>query len=446
MSNGTSSDFRAEFACSEGCDFRASLLDVVYRCPRCGGLLEVAHDVAALRTVPAAEWKRRFETRFGSARLPDASGVWGKREWAYPQLPIEDIVSLGEGRVPLKPLPRMAAELGLAALELKECGVSPTGSFKDWGMTVLVSAVKHMRARGVPLRAVACASTGDTSAALSAYCAAAGIPAVVFLPRNKVSLAQLVQPIANGARVLSLDTDFDGCMKLVQAVTADTGLYLANSMNSLRIEGQKMVAVELCQDLGWEPPDWVVIPGGNLGNASALGKGFELMFELGLISRRPRIAVAQAQKANPLARSFRGGFQELVPLQAEPTLASAIQIGNPVSFKRAVKVLKAFDGVVEDASESELANAAARADREGTFTCPHTGVALAALEKLVARGVIARGSKVVVVSTAHGLKFADFKVGYHRGALADVASQFANPPVELPATLDAVRGALADLG
>ncbi|GHG99813.1 threonine synthase [Comamonas sp. JC664] len=446
MSNGTSSDFRAEFACSEGCDFRASLLDVVYRCPRCGGLLEVAHDVAALRTVPAAEWKRRFETRFGSARLPEGSGVWGKREWAYPQLPTEDIVSLGEGRVPLKPLPRMAAELGLAALDLKECGVSPTGSFKDWGMTVLVSAVKHMRARGVPLRAVACASTGDTSAALSAYCAAAGIPAVVFLPRDKVSLAQLVQPIANGARVLSLDTDFDGCMKLVQAVTADTGLYLANSMNSLRIEGQKMVAVELCQDLGWEPPDWVVIPGGNLGNASALGKGFELMFELGLISRRPRIAVAQAQKANPLARSFRGGLQELVPLQAEPTLASAIQIGNPVSFKRAVKVLKAFDGVVEDASESELANAAARADREGTFTCPHTGVALAALEKLVARGVIARGAKVVVVSTAHGLKFADFKVGYHRGALAGVVSQFANPPVELPATLEAVKGALADLG
>jgi threonine synthase len=246
--------------------------------------------------------------------------------------------------------------------------------------------------------------------------------------------------------VLSLDTDFDGCMKLVQAVTADTGLYLANSMNSLRIEGQKMVAVELCQDLGWEPPDWVVIPGGNLGNASALGKGFELMLELGLITKRPRIAVAQAQRANPLARSFRGGFQELVPMQAEKTLASAIQIGNPVSFKRAVRILKAFDGVVEEATESELSNAAARADREGTFTCPQTGVALAAVEKLVAQGVIAKGASVAVVATAHGLKFADFKVGYHRGTLADVTSRYANPPVELPASLDAVRGALADLG
>ncbi|HSP80590.1 MAG TPA: threonine synthase [Myxococcaceae bacterium] len=438
-------DFHAEYACSEGCGFRASLLEVVYRCPRCQGLLEVAHDVEALRTVPAEEWKRRFEQRFGSARLPYASGVWGKHEWVYPQLPAEDVVSLGEGRVPLKGLPRMAAELGLGSLELKECGISPTGSFKDWGMTVLVSAVKHMRARGVPIRAVACASTGDTSAALAAYCAAAGIPSVVFLPRDKVSLSQLVQPVANGARVLSLDTDFDGCMKLVQQVTQDAGLYLANSMNSLRLEGQKVVAIELCQDLGWEPPDWVVIPGGNLGNASALGKGFELMYALGLISRRPRLAVAQAQRANPLARAFRGGFRELVPVKAEKTLASAIQIGNPVSYRRAVRMLQAFEGVVEEATESELANAAARADREGTFACPHTGVALAALEKLVAQGVIGRGERVVVVSTAHGLKFPDFKVGYHRGTLADVESGRANPPRELPAELDAIRDALADL-
>ncbi|RJS16872.1 threonine synthase [Corallococcus sp. H22C18031201] len=435
----------ADYACSEGCGFRASLLDIVYRCPRCGSLLEVAHDLEALRATPASEWKRRFEGRFGAARIPDASGVWGKREWAYPQLPVEDIVSLGEGRVPLKALPRMASALGLGALDLMECGVSPTGSFKDWGMTVLVSAVKHLRSRGVPVRAVACASTGDTSAALAAYCAAAGIPAVVFLPRDKVSLAQLVQPIANGARVLSLDTDFDGCMRLVQAVTADTGLYLANSMNSLRIEGQKMIAVELCQDLGWEPPDWVVIPGGNLGNASALGRGFELMLSLGLITRRPRIAVAQAQRANPFARAFRGGFREWVPMQAEHTLASAIQIGNPVSFRRAVRMLQAFEGVVEEATESELANAAARADREGTFACPQTGVALAAVEKLVARGVIARDARVAVISTAHGLKFADFKVGYHRSGLADVASAYANPPVNLPAELDAVKAALADL-
>lgn len=441
----TTTPFHAEFACSEGCDFRASLREVVYRCPHCQGLLEVVHDLEALRRVPAAEWRQIFARRFGSSRVPYASGVWGKHEWVYPQLPAEHIVSLGEGRVPLKPLPRMASELGLGALHLKECGVTPTGSFKDWGMTVLVSAVKHMRATGVPIRAVACASTGDTSAALAAYCAAAGIPSVVFLPRDKVSLSQLVQPVSNGARVLSLDTDFDGCMRLVQQVTQDSGLYLANSMNSLRIEGQKVVAIELCQDLDWEPPDWVVIPGGNLGNASALGKGFELMHALGVISRKPRIAVAQAQRANPLVQAYRGGFRELVPMQAQKTLASAIQIGNPVSYKRAVRVLKAFEGAVDEATESELANAAARADREGTFTCPHTGVALAVLEKLVAQGVIAQGSRVAVIATAHGLKFPDFKVGYHRQSLAEVTSRWANPPLELPADLDSVRKALDGL-
>src|SRR3954468_1124208 len=437
-----SAALRAELRCAQGCDFRAPWTEVVYRCPSCGGLLEVAHDVQALQRTSADEWKRRFAERRASARLPHASGVWGKKEWVLPELPDTDVVSLAEGNNPLLPLPRMAAALGLAEVDLKQCGVSATGSFKDLGMTVLVSAVKHMRSRGQRIRAVACASTGDTSAALAAYCAAASIPSVVFLPRDKVSLSQLVQPIANGALVLSLDTDFDGCMRIVQEVTRDGSLYLANSMNSLRIEGQKIVAVELCEQLGWEVPDWVVIPGGNLGNASALGRGFELLLATGLISRRPRIAVAQAQKANPLYRAFQRGFADLQPVKAERTLASAIQIGDPVSIHRAVRVLKAFGGVVEQASESELANAAARADREGAFACPHTGVALAALEKLAAAGTIPRGSRVAVISTAHGLKFPDFKVGYHRSALPEVQSGAPNPPLEVPARVDDVRAAL----
>lgn len=443
------SGLSAVYACGEGCDFRAPLTEVVYRCPKCQGLLEVRHDLAALKKTPGETWKRLFAERYGAPRLPYASGIWGKHEWVYPQLPPERIVSLGEGHLPLLPLPRMGEQLGLSALDLKQCGISATASFKDLGMTVLVSAVNHLRAQGGKVRAIACASTGDTSAALSAYCAAARIPCVVFLPKNKISLSQLVQPISNGALVLSLDTDFDGCMKLVQEVTGDGALYLANSMNSLRLEGQKIVAVELCQQLGWEAPDWIVIPGGNLGNASALGRGLELMLELGLIARRPRIAVAQAQKANPLFRAFQKGADALEPVQAQRTLASAIQIGDPVSFKRAMKVLKTFDGVVEEATESELANAAARADLEGGFTCPQTGVALAALEKLVAKGIIARGSKVAVISTAHGLKFPEFKVGYHQGALAEVDSRFQNPPIELPAEVAAVKAALAsrlDLG
>jgi threonine synthase len=436
--------FQSRFVCSEGCDFHAPLTQVVYRCGSCGALLEVEHELAALAERSAHDWKELFAARYGEAQLPFASGIWGKKEWVYPELAPSEIVSLGEGHVPLLPLPRLARALGLSKVDLKQCGISATGSFKDLGMTVLVSAVNRMRARGQAVRAIACASTGDTSAALSAYCAAAGIPSVVMLPRAKVSLAQLVQPVSNGALVLSLDTDFDGCMKLVQEVTRDESLYLANSMNSLRLEGQKIVAVELCQQLGWQVPDWVVIPGGNLGNAAALGKGFELMLKLGLITRRPRIAVAQARAANPLFRAFKTGFAQLSPMQAGATLATAIQIGDPVSLRRAIKVLKAFDGVVDDASESELANAAARADREGAFTCPQTGVALAVLEKLAASGVIAKGATVAVISTAHGLKFADFKQGYHRAALAQVSADHANPPVELPATVAAVQKVLSE--
>ena len=195
---------------------------------------------------------------------------------------------------------------GLSDVFVKECGVTHTGSFKDLGMTVLVSAVKEMRARGTPVRAVACASTGDTSAALSAYCAAADVPSVVLLPRGKISTAQLVQPISNGALVLELDTDFDGCMKVVRDLSRTKDIYLANSMNSLRIEGQKTASIEIAQQLGWRSPDWIVIPGGNLGNASAVGKGFLLMKELGVVDRLPRLVVAQAAHANPLWKATSG--------------------------------------------------------------------------------------------------------------------------------------------
>jgi threonine synthase len=445
-----SSPFRAWFRCAQGCEFRAEPTEVVYRCPRCQGLLEVEHDLAALRQRTAEEWKALFDERFRRGPWPLGSGVWGKKEWVFPQLPLESVVSMYEGGSPLLRLDGYAREIGLSEVWLKECGVTHTGSFKDLGMTVLVSAVKEMRARGTPIRAVACASTGDTSAALAAYCAAAAIPSVVLLPRGKVTVAQLVQPISHGALVLELDTDFDGCMRVVQELSASPGVYLANSMNSLRIEGQKTLSVELCQQLGWSAPDWIVIPGGNLGNASAVGRGFQLMKDLGVISRLPRLAVAQAERANPLFLAWsreRAGRRvseiEVEPVEARPTLASAIQIGAPVSARRALRALEALDGVVEQATEQELADAAARADRHGAFACPHTGVALAALEKLAARGVVRRDERVVVVSTAHGLKFSDFKVGYHRKQLAGVTSRLENPSVRVAPTLGAVQDAIA---
>ncbi len=434
--------YHSWFECIRGCNRRYSIYDIVYRCEDCGGLLDVEHDLEALKDRSAAEWKALFEQRTRSIEWPYGSGVWGKKEWVCPQIEVANVVSLGEGNTPLLPVSPPLAGEGLPDLWVKQCGTSHTGSFKDLGMTVLVSVVRQMIADGKPIRAVACASTGDTSAALAAYCAAASIPAIVFLPRGKVSTAQLAQPIAHGALVLALDTDFDGCMRIVQQVTADETIYLANSMNSLRIEGQKTVAIEIVQQLGWEVPDWVVIPAGNLGNVSALGRGFLMMRKLGLIDRLPRIVCAQAANANPLYLSYLTGFEEYRPVPAQKTLASAIQIGAPVSYERAVKVLRVFDGVVEQANEDELADAAARADRAGLYCCPQTGVALAALFKLVKGGMILPEHRVVVISTAHGLKFTGFKVGYHEGTLVDLVARHANPPLELPADVLAVSRAI----
>jgi threonine synthase len=434
--------YQAWFECIRGCGERFALDEVIYTCPRCGGLLDVEHDIEALRDRSALDWIALFDGRMRTNEWPYGSGVWGKKEWVLPTLDNENVVSMYEGHTNLFWAERLGEELGLDDLWIKLCGNTHTGSFKDLGMTVLISQVRQMRADGAPIRAVACASTGDTSAALAAYGAAAGIPTIVFLPRGKVSTAQLVQPIANGALVLALDTDFDGCMAIVKEVTADRRIYLANSMNSLRMEGQKTVGIEIVQQFDWEVPDWIVIPVGNLGNVSALGKGLLLMRDLGLIDRLPRILCAQAARANPLYLSYLGGFRDYRPVKAERTAASAIQIGNPVSYERAVKVLRQLGGVVEQASEQELADACARADRTGLYACPHTGVALAALFKTIARGDIRSGERVVVISTAHGLKFTDFKVAYHDRTLADVDSRYANPPLELPADAGVVQAAI----
>ncbi|MCB1138543.1 MAG: threonine synthase [Leptospiraceae bacterium] len=435
--------FRAQLQCIE-CGETYDLYQVLYRCRKCDGLIDVVHDFQALKQIPAGKWKDTFSDRFRYPGFPYSSGVWGKKEWVLPEIDVEHVVSLGEGATPLIPVPRLAREYGLASLEVKQCGVSHTGSFKDLGMTVLVSHVVSLRARGIPIRAVACASTGDTSAALAAYASAAGIPVIVFLPEGKISTAQLVQPLSSGAIVISLETDFDGCMDIVRSVTTDESIYLANSMNPLRIEGQKTISVELAQQRGWKLPDWIVIPGGNLGNVSALAQGIRLLKENGMIDRVPKICVAQSARANPLYLSFQKGLGELQRVQAEKTLASAIQIGNPVSYPRAVRALKDFQGVVEQATEDELANAAARADLHGLFNDPHTGVALACTEKLVSNGTIQSGESVVVISTAHGLKFSEFKTGYHDGTLHDVKARSGNQPIRLPAREDLVRQAIED--
>jgi len=435
--------YRAWFQCVRGCEGRYSLFDVIYHCPTCGGLLEVIHDREALAQRGPGEWKLLFEARTHTNEWPYASGVWGKKEWVCPEVDDGNIVSMYEGHTNLFWAERLGKQINVPDLWVKLCGNSHTGSFKDLGMTVLVSAVRQMIANGTPIRAVACASTGYTSAALAAYAAAAGIQSIVFLPKDKVSPAQLIQPIANGAMVLSLDTDFDGCMAIVKEVTRDNTIYLANSMNSLRIEGQKTVGIEIVQQFDWEVPDWIVIPVGNLGNISALGKGLLLMRDLGLIDKLPRLVAAQSARANPFYLSYLAGYKSLVPVTAKKTLASAIQIGNPVSYEKAVRIMRQFDGIVEEADENELADAAARADLTGMYACPHTGVALAVLFKLAERGVIGSQDRVVVISTAHGLKFTGFKIDYHQGTLDGVDAVRRNPPIELPPDVAVVRETIA---
>ncbi len=433
---------RASLRCIE-CGTAHDLFSIVYRCRACDGLLEVDHDLDAIRAVSAAGWRERFESRFRMGRSPYDSGVWGKKEWVLPEIADERVVTLGEGATPLVRMARLGQARGLENLYLKQCGTSHTGSFKDLGMTVLVSHVVDLIQRGHRIAAMICASTGDTSAALAAYGAAAGVPSIVLLPAGKISTAQLMQPLSSGAIVINLDTDFDGCMRVVRELTRDESLYLANSMNPLRIEGQKTISVEITQQLGWEVPDWVVIPGGNLGNVSALGAGFKLLRAVGLIDRLPRICLAQAARANPMVRSFQNGFAPLEPMRAGETLASAIRIGNPVSFPRAVRTLREFDGVAEEASEEELADAAAFADLYGAFTDPHTGVALACAFKLRDKKIIGPGERVVVVSTAHGLKFQKFKTDYHEATL-DFPVRYPNRFVPAPEDPERVRAVISE--
>ncbi len=436
--------FRAWFQCINDCPTQYDLTEIVYRCKDCGELLEVRHDMDRLRVRSGEEWKNLFQERYRTNEWPYGSSVWGKKELVCPNVDNENIVSTYEGGTNLFWAERLGKQLGLEDLWVKQCGMAHTGSFKDLGMTVLVSMVKQMISEGKKIRAVACASTGDTSAALAAYCAVAGIPAIVFLPKNKVSLTQLIQPITHGVLTLSLDTDFDGCMKLVQKVCAENEIYLANSMNSLRIEGQKTISFELVQQNNWSVPDFVVVPGGNLGNVSAVGKGFKMLHDLGVIDKLPRLVCAQAERADPLYRSYKTGFKTFKPVHAKKTLASAIQIGDPVSVKKAIRALQEFDGIVEEATENELANAAGKANRTGLLCCPHTAVALAVVEKLAKRGELKPKDHIVVLSTANGLKFTDFLYKYHTDKLRGIQSDYAFTPVELPADYSQVRDTILE--
>ena len=406
------------------------LFEIRYACDACGDLLEVAHDRDAQKAArDGAAWRALFEGRLGAIDGPHRSGVWRYHELVLPDLAPDDLVSLPEGNTNLYRVPRLEAASGSASVRVKHEGENPTLSFKDRGMTAGVSFAKRVGAR-----AVACASTGDTSAAMAAYAARVpGMRGVVVLPRRQVTLEQLSQPIAAGALTVSLPTDFDGCLRILREVCARRPLYLLNSVNPLRLEGQKAIAYEIAQQCGWEVPDWVVVPVGNAGNISAIGRGFDDLAALGITSRRPRLLGAQAEAASPLARAEREGFRARVRVIAGPTAATAIKIGDPVSYDKAVRAVRGSGGHFVAVAEQEIHDAKAIVDADGVYICPNSATAVAGFLKARAAGTIAASERVVIVATAHGCKFSGATIGYHGGALPGITPARANRVVEIEA-------------
>ena len=386
-----------------------------FRCADCGELYEVVypewHGTKHARPNPSAlRWLWR-ERRCGADPV-DRSGVWRFREMLPILKSMESAVTLGEGNTPLYEMPRSADRLGISGLRAKHQGMNPTGSFKDTGMTAALSV-----AREQGFTWVACASTGNTSAAMAAYAARAGMRSLVLLPEGKIAWGKLAQAMDYGALTLQLRTDFDGCVRVLSEVVERAPVYLLNSVNPYRIEGQKTPALEMAEQLEWAVPDHLIVPGGNLANSSALGKGFLEMQHLGLTARVPKISVIQAEGANPLVRAMREfGGEKLESVKAH-TRASAIRIGNPASWRKAVRVIETTGGWVEQVSEAEIAVAKAEIGAEGIGCEPASAVTLAGLKKFVEQGKIGRDEAVVLLLTGHTLKDPDYTIRYHRGEL-----------------------------
>lgn len=397
-----------------------------------GALLDVWHDLDTLRIQVS---RNLFDRRVRSAPGPQVnpvtdSGVWRYREILLP-VPVNTIVSRPEGNTPLYEHPCLTEWIGVNEFFLKHEGENPTGSFKDRGMTVGVT-----QAVTVGAQAVACASTGNTSASMAAYAARAGIPAFIFIPAGKIAAGKLAQALAYGAHTLQVNGDFDDAMRLVQQVCDRLGIYLLNSLNPFRLEGQKSIVFEILQGFDWTPPDWIVLPGGNLGNTAAFGKALYEARELGLIDSLPRLATIQAEGASPFFQSFRTGFTERKLMKAN-TIATAISIGNPVSYDRAVRALNWTDGVSISVTDEEIMNAKALIDSTGIGCEPASAASVAGARKLVDNGTISPDETVVGILTGNLLKDPTATVDYHTGSWPN--ARLANRPVRVEPTLSAVQ-------
>ena len=406
---------------------------IIYGCETCGGLLDVAHDMDTLRATTS---RALFDSRLGTLDKPYNSGVWRYKELIYPDIAPELIASRPEGNTNLYETPALAAWAGVDTLFLKHEGENPTGSFKDRGMT---GGVTHARRLG--MKRVACASTGNTSASLASYAALAGMEGIVLFQNKGVALGKLSQALAYGATCIAIDADFDRNLELVREMSASLGIYVLNSVNPFRLEGQKSIMIETIQQLRWQVPDWIVCPGGNLGNTAAFGKALHELHELGLIDRIPRLAVIQAEGANPLYRAYKTGFTRYEPVHAK-TIATAIKIGNPVSYPRAIRTLKWTNGVVEDVTDQEIMDAKALIDAQGIGCEPASACSLAGLRKLVDQGIIGKGDTVVALLTGHLLKDPDATINYHADRIEDIHAAYRNRIHEVQPTLEALAAVL----
>jgi threonine synthase len=412
-----------------------------FRCACCGDLLEIVYPQWTEAKLDAKNLKSTWVQRKLSQSPIDLSGVWRFRE-LLPALGADEqqVITLREGNTPLYELPHCARIAGVPRLLAKHQGVNPTGSFKDCGMTVAATF-----ARRVGFRWVACASTGNTSASMAAYAARGGMRSLVLVPEGKISWSKLSQALDYGAVTCQLRTDFDGCLRLLQELVRRAPVYQLNSINPFRLEGQKTLAIELLEQLDWQAPDHIIVPGGNLGNSSAIGKALLEMRDLGLVSRLPKLSVIQAEGANALVRTLREtGGKRLVSVQAE-TRATAIRIGNPASWKKAAHVLEATGGGCEQVSEIEIAQAKAEIGAEGVGCEPASAVTLAGLKKLVKQKFVKPDESVVLILTGNSLKDPDFTIKFHRGDLFQGSTEenaVLNPlrraPIVLDATLEAV--------
>jgi len=453
--NPTAPDIKSPASVSRlrciNCGAEADRADQDFRCPSCGDLFEVFYPgwqsgQGLTAGQPADALKQLWRDRKTSLALADTSGVWRFRELLPALKSGFEPITLREGNTPLYDLPRCARSEGVQFLQAKHQGMNPTASFKDTGMTTASSF-----ARQEGFRWVACASTGNTSASMAAYAARGGMRSLVLIPEGKISWGKLSQSLDYGAVTCQLRTDFDGCVRVLNKLVKRKPIYLLNSVNPYRIEGQKTAGVELLEQLNWQSPDHIVVPGGNLGNSSAIGKALVEMKDLGLITRLPKLSVIQAEGANPFFRSIHEhAGKKLIPTQAD-TLATAIRIGNPASWKKALRVVQATGGVVEQVTEIEMAMAKAEIGADGVGCEPASAVTLAGLKKLVKRGFVKSSESVVLILTGHVLKDPEFTLKFHRGDLfsgtqhekdAGSLAPLQRAPIVLDATMDAVAKTL----